>query len=151
MSFSQTITGEMCLGNTTSNTQRCQDCSASCPSGTYISPSVQRCSGTTYAVNVDDASRPFDPVSECIACADCPSAGETRVSGCAGSLRYDDGVCQECLQCRVGQYISGDCSSGATCTACPLCPAGKYLAKPCSGRQLGAPDQVVILDIGFAG
>ena len=69
----QTIVGQMCMGYSTSDTQRCQECSASCPSGMYISPSVQRCSGTTYAVNVDDAMRPFDPLTECIPCASCPT------------------------------------------------------------------------------
>ena len=69
----QTITGQLCPGNTTSNTQLCQDCSATCPSGMFISPSTQRCNGRTYAVNVDDAMRPFDPSTECLPCADCPS------------------------------------------------------------------------------
>ncbi len=68
----QSIVGEMCHGNTTENTQRCIDCSSTCPSGMFISPSTQRCNGKTYLVNVDDYTRPFDPATECTPCADCP-------------------------------------------------------------------------------
>jgi hypothetical protein len=76
------------------------------------------------------------------------SSSEARVSGCEGNLRQDDGVCQACGQCKVGEYITGQCSRNQdgsftnTCEACPVCDVGKYLSKPCSGKQLGAPDHV---------
>lgn len=69
------------------------------------------------------------------------------MGGCQGDKRYDDGVCQPCSSCGVGEFISGPCvqdadgSFTAPCTACPLCDPGKYLAKPCTGTQQGLPDQ----------
>jgi hypothetical protein len=64
----QTVVGPTCPGNTLENLQSCQTCTASCPSGSYISPYAERCNGVTRG----SATNPFDPITECIACLPCP-------------------------------------------------------------------------------
>jgi hypothetical protein len=66
--YMQTVVGPVCPGNTLENWQSCQDCTASCPVGTYIAWHVERCNGFTRGSPTD----PFDPITECVSCEDCP-------------------------------------------------------------------------------
>lgn len=143
----ETIAGTICPGTTLWNTQSCQKCTASCPDGTYISRSTERCSGTTRGSPTD----PLNPETECVLCEPCTEQGQARVGGCTGKLRDDPPVCAACEVCGVGEYITQECSVSSVavpreqrCAACPPCKAGEYLARACSGTNLMKPDHVCL-------
>jgi hypothetical protein len=141
------LVGTPCSGQTTADTQACSACSAYCPVGTTISPFVERCTGTSWAFSLQDLSRPFDPVTECLTCPACPlPVGQARVSGCSGLAIYDPPQCVDCQSCPRGNYIAGECtlqsssSESTHCAQCPACADGKYLSRRCTGQSLHAPD-----------
>jgi hypothetical protein len=158
------LVGIPCTGTSTYDSQSCQKCTATCPVGMAIREDVARCNGKHWASESSPSDRPFDPITECLSCGGCPGwvlvclcffacifvltntrihththtythrYYQVRVSGCTGTRRRDDPVCENCARCPVGEYVAGSCTPNSvnmssTCKACPQCSVGTYLAR----------------------
>lgn len=100
--------------------------------------------------SMEDVTKPFDPVSECLTCPPCAKSTQARIAGCTGTAINDPPQCVDCQTCPRGQFVLGQCSavgsvgaeepSPITCEPCPDCLPGKYLARRCTGQSINTPD-----------
>ena len=119
--------GGVCLGNSSSDTQTCEECRATCPEFMYIS---EPCTG----VERQDRS--------CMNCTQCSPTQYIAGSKCDGTTTLDTTNCTDCqIRCGMHNWISKPCTgstfSDIECSPCPeRCGQGSRPTKRCNGSDL---------------